>query len=345
MIKPEESKKFQDFLGKISKKSRVGIFSDSDLDGITSAIFMEEILKDKGIVPVEIVFLDHKYDVIDKINEIILKNKLDKIIILDFNIDNQDVAEFNKIIEKYDTLLVDHHPLNSEVKDLKWIIKTKSEDCVALDLYRLDENLSKSKKWEWLLVPTMISEFSYTDNENFNFLKKLYPELNKDKIRESVHGEILDKLGSLIIYNKGDFKKSYEVIKSKKFQELDKIDSIVKKDVKKYMNKFAKEIEKNKEKKNILLCFESPFEICNSVTTMASMKNSSKTFIGMDIKGKEFIRMSFRNQSGEINMGNMASSLLEGLEKATYGGHVKAAGGMFLKKDLNEVMKRLEKLG
>ena len=344
MIKPEERKKFQDFLGKISKKSRVGIFSDSDLDGITSAIFMEEILKEKGITPVEVIFLDHKYDVIDKVNEIILKNKMDKLIILDFNIDNQDASEFKKIQEKYDTLLVDHHPLNPEVKDLKWIIKTKSEDCVALNLYLLGESLSKSKKWGWLLSTTMISEFSYLDEENFNFLKKIYPDLTKENIRDSEPGKILEKLGSLIIYNKNDFKKSYNIIKEKKFQELDKVDIIVKKEVQNYIKKFTEEAEKNPKKESVFLCFKSDLEICNSVTTMVSMNDFSKTFIGMDIKGKEFVRISFRNQSGKVDMGKIAKSLLEDLEKTTYGGHVKAAGGMFLKKDFDEVLKRLEKL-
>lgn len=344
MISSEHKKTFDGFINKINKDSRIGIFSDSDLDGISSAIFMEEILKNKGVTPICLDFIDYKHNIIEEIKNKILEKRLNKIIVLDFNIDNHDPIGFNEIRKECDTLLIDHHPLSKEIGSLNGIIKTKTEDCVALNLYTLGENFFERKKWKWLLGATIISEFSYLDEKNFNFLKKLYPKISKEKIIESTPAKILQKIGSLIIYHKNDLKKAHEIIKEKKIEELSEIDLIVKKEVNKYIEMFKKKAQEDKKTKIVYLFFESPLGIYNSVTTLASMKDPLKTFIGLDVYENSLVRISFRNQSGKLNMSNIVKSLLEDLEKATYGGHIKAAGGMFLKKDLDIVIKRIEAL-
>jgi len=340
MISQEHKEIFNKFMNNLDENSKVGLFADSDLDGIGSAIFMEEILKNKRIKHISLSFLDYHKKAIEEINRKILKENLKKIIILDFNIDNNYPNEFEELQKNFDVLLIDHHPLNQKIKNLKGIIKTKSEDCVALNIYNLGRDLFETKKWEWLLAPIMISEFSYLDNSNFNFLKKSFPNINRDDIKDSIPGKTLAKLGSLIIYYKKEIKKAFEIIKNKKDQEIKKIDLIVKKEVKKYLKKFEKEMEKNKG--NIVyLLFDSDLEIYNSVTTISSLKEPSLTFIGIDISGEEFSKISLRNQSGNINMVKMAEQILKKLDKTMYGGHLRAAGGMFLKKDLTKVLKKI----
>ena len=45
------------FVDEISKRDKVAILSHTDLDGIASAVFLEEILKEKGIKVKQILFM------------------------------------------------------------------------------------------------------------------------------------------------------------------------------------------------------------------------------------------------------------------------------------------------
>jgi len=49
-----------------------------------------------------------------------------------------------------------------------------------------------------------------------------------------------------------------------------------------------------------------------------------------------FLKISARNQKGKRDMNKLLGESVKGLEEATGGGHPKAAGGTFLKKDLEK---------
>ena len=55
----------------------------------------------------------------------------------------------------------------------------------------------------------------------------------------------------------------------------------------------------------------------------------------------DYYHVSVRRQDKKQDMSSFLKQLLYGLEDSDGGGHVAAAGGHFLKKDLSEVKKRL----
>jgi len=73
-----KEKDFYDFLDRITKKDKIAIVSHTDLDGITSAIFLNEILKSKGIKPTILEFISYGTGMFEKVYTDLRKRKLRK---------------------------------------------------------------------------------------------------------------------------------------------------------------------------------------------------------------------------------------------------------------------------
>jgi c-di-AMP phosphodiesterase-like protein len=59
---------------------------------------------------------------------------------------------------------------------------------------------------------------------------------------------------------------------------------------------------------------------------------------------EKFFGVSMRRQNNGEDMDKLMKNVLRGLEKSGGGGHIPAAGGHFLKKDLKTVKERLKQL-
>jgi single-stranded DNA-specific DHH superfamily exonuclease len=327
---------FLNFIKSISKKDKIAIFTHNDLDGIASAIFIEEILV-KRKSKIEIIdFLEYRKDMLIEVLKKLRKANITKVFILDVNVDNIDLDSFEKLRKEYDVLFIDHHPINPKILDRKNIIKTDTEDCVALTVYRYGKRLFNRRKWNWLLGPTMVTEFSTKKPNNMKFLKTISPKVKKDKLSESIPGKLAKKIGSLLIYFDKNLKKAYTLIKEKDLSEVEKIHEIVSKEVNRCVKKYLTETEFFPEKNLYFYYINPKFNISNIVTTIVSLKNPEKTCIGLSGSGKNFIRISARNQSGKENMDSLMKKGIKGLKNASCGGHVKASGARIMKKDLGK---------
>jgi len=330
---------FLDFLGSISKKDNVAILTHNDLDGIASAVFLEEILKAKGIDIKLIDFLSYKKRMFDEIIEKLEEKKINKIFITDIGVDISDIDGFENLRRKFDVFLIDHHPINHEYKDIKNIIKTEGGDCVAFVVYELGENLFDRKKWEWLVCSAIISDMAYKKREILEFVESIYPEINGQNIEDSEIGELSKTISSALVYYKNNLKKVYDLIKRKNLKDLDKCRKIIDSEIDKYIKKFEKEAEFYPEKDLYFFIFDSKFDIKSIITTIISVKKPNSTFVILYDTGKGEFRISARNQNKQVDMNELMKKGIKGLENATGGGHVPAAGANFMKKDL-EIFKR-----
>jgi single-stranded DNA-specific DHH superfamily exonuclease len=325
---------FLDFLDNLNKKDKIAVITHIDLDGIASAILINEILKQKKMKIRSLSFINYKEGMF-KEAEKDFKKGTNKVLILDINA-NSDLEEFNKLKKKYSIFLIDHHP--SELKSEN-MIKTKSEDCATFTIFELAKQNFDLKKWEWLVCATMIAEFSYKSEANFEFIKSLYPEFSLEDIFNSEPGKISNKIYSATIYFKGKEKKVFNFILKNKLEKLNKYHAIIEKEIEEGIEKFKKEAEFYPEK-NLYFYYDNPKFSTNSViATILSMKEPDKTFVFIHDSSKngyDSVSVSSRNQSGKTDMNKLMQKGVEGLEQAQGGGHVPAAGASFLKKDLQK---------
>jgi oligoribonuclease NrnB/cAMP/cGMP phosphodiesterase (DHH superfamily) len=324
---------FFDFLNKLEKKDRIAVITHIDLDGIASAILINEILKQKKMKISSLSFINYEKGMFEEAEKD-FKKGTDKVFILDINV-NSDYEGFKELKKKYNVFLIDHHPSELESDNM---IKTKTEDCVTFAIFEMAKHEFDLEKEEWLVCATMIAEFSYKNKNNFEFIKKHYPEINLETISYSEPGKISDKIYSATIYFKGKEKRVFDMILKDKMKKINKYHVLIEKEIQKGIEKFKKEAEFF-PKNNLYFYYDNPKFSTNSViATILSIKEPEKSFIFVhDTQNKpDFVSVSSRNQNGKENMNLLMKKGIVGLENATAGGHVCASGGKFLKKDLEK---------
>jgi single-stranded DNA-specific DHH superfamily exonuclease len=327
-----EQKYFFEFLNSLNKKDKVGIISHADLDGISSVIIMDKVLSSKKIKLKGIEFINHGEGVLRRIGKKFSAKKINKIFFFDFNVESS-YEEFKELEGDFDIFVVDHHPSTISGNN---ILRTESADCTTFTLFELlkgEYNLDKLKE---LVCATMLIEYSFKKDINFNFIKENYPDLPHEEPFNSKLGEISSLFSSPITYFSGKEKKAFNLVKKGKMNRLLKYKKILEKEISSVSEKFLKEAEFFPEKN--LYFYYSPLKFGGSsiIVSALSSKEPEKTFIFVsDINDKPgFVKVSSRNSSGNQDMNLLMKKSIESLENSTGGGHVAAAGASFLKKDL-----------
>jgi oligoribonuclease NrnB/cAMP/cGMP phosphodiesterase (DHH superfamily) len=334
-------KEFLDYLSKIKEKDNIAVITHTDLDGVASAILIEEVLKSKNAKINSLKFTDYKQGMFEKLEKEFIKGKINKIFILDVNAET-DSEGFENLRKEFDVILIDHHPSDLNGKN---IIKTKSADCATFAIYELAKEDFDLEEFIWLVCATMISEYSYKDHPNFEFLKKHYPEIFIEEIYNSQPGEIAKKIASALIYFKEDRKKVFDLVKKKDLKGFDKYQLLIDKEIQSLIKKFKKEAEFF-PKQNLYFYYAHPkYSITSITTTILVSQEPSRSFVLVsDIDDEPgFVKISSRSQVETENMNLLMKKGVAGLENATAGGHVAAAGGRFMKKDLQKFKENLLK--
>ena len=328
----EEFWKFVDSIN----DGKVAIISHNDLDGVASVIFLQEILKSRNIKTETLFFIPYKVGMFDDVFPVLEDKKITKVFFTDMYIDGGDIKGFEKIKNNFNVFTIDHHPIKN--KNEKNIIKTDSYDCSALTIFDLGKEIIDKEKWKWLLYSAVISDVSYKKPENFEMIKKDYPDLRPGSILDSPLGKTTRKISFVLIYFKEDLKKAYNLLKNSE-GDLSQFNEPYEK-VKNEIEKWKKDFEKNSEyfpKPDVYFYYFSPkYKISSILSTFLSLSNPEKTFILVADYGQDFLTLSARNNVGKRDMGELLKKGIGGLEKATAGGHISAAGGTISKKDLNK---------
>ncbi len=331
---------FIDFLDSINRKDRVAIVSHIDLDGIGSVILMKEILNNRKIGMHSLYFINYKKGMLKNLYNKLIREKINKIFILDINV-YADYEEFENFRKDFDVFLIDHHP--SEIKKEKNIIKTRTEDCVTFTLYEIGKEITNMDKWKWLVCATMISEFSYNSPENLEFIKEIYPGINKDSLLNSVPGKFSQEITSALIYFRGKEKKVFYLLLKNRLKKFGKYHEIIEEEIKRTIEKFRKEAEYYPNKNLYFYYYTPKFSITSIIVTILSIEEKDKTFVfASDTEEeKEFVKVSSRNQSGNVDLNALMKTGVNGLENATGGGHIKASAAMLMKGDLEKFKRNI----
>jgi single-stranded DNA-specific DHH superfamily exonuclease len=331
---------FLDFLNNLTKEDKIGIISHNDLDGIASALIIDEVLKSKNIKFKGLEFTNYGKGMFTEIKKKFIKKKINKLLIFDISLDS-DYEGFKELEKNFNVFVVDHHP--SEISPQDNILKTNSLDCATFTLFDLCKNDFDLSKWEWLVCATMITEFSFKKEENFEFIKQHYPTTTLEDISNSEPAKMAKGVAPAIDFFSKKEKKVFNLLKKGKIKRLEKYEEIISKEIKLNVEKFLKEAQFYKEKNLYFYYSHLNLGISSAITTQLAIKEPDKTFVFVsDINDKPgFVKVSARNSNSKDDMNALMKKGVAGLEQATGGGHIPAAGASFLKKDLEKFKENL----
>ncbi len=336
---------FFSFLKNIDETDKIGIIAHGTCnDGLISSIFLNEILKDKfpKMFKPFLVFSDYDLDIFEKISKEFKINKINKVFVLDMSINSEIVESFEQFCKEFDVCYIDHHPSDFEIKFLKNIIKTESADCTSLNLYKLGQPFLNKPYFNELLCAALVSEFSYNKFNNMKILQEFHPEITLENINYSEPFKLSNVLGSVVIYYKNNSFKSYELVLNKKISEIDEIHKIISREVEKNIKNFDK-LNSNLDECVLFYETSSIFSLDSIISTILSVRNDSKIIVVYSISNSnpELINVSARCQIKSLlySMSDLLKAGIYGFNSSTAGGHFRASGCSFLKKDL-EIFKK-----
>jgi single-stranded DNA-specific DHH superfamily exonuclease len=329
-------KVFTDFLNSIGKKDKIAVISHTDLDGVASVVFLEKILEAKGSKLSFIDFTGYRKGMFDQYYEKFEKAKITKVFLTDINADGCDLEGFDKFRKNFEVILIDHHPSNPELKDKKNIIKNHTPDCSAWVLYNFGKKYYDIEKWDWLVSATMVSEFSFRDEDNAYFLKQRYTNIEDKIIFDlSEPGILANKIGYNLKYHRDNLFVVYDLLLKQELKELEKFYEIVNKEVQKGIKKYKDEAELIKGK-FYFAYFTPKYGISNIIVTALSSKEKDKIFVIASDADNGIVKISMRNQDGKSDANLLIKNAIKGLENASGGGHIYAASALIMKKDLEK---------
>ncbi len=343
-------KTFLDFLNNLSDKDRIGILTHNDLDGIASAIFVQEILRGIGLKqPSLLRFLEYKPSLFEKTTPLLKNKNISALFLTDLAADDFDLKGFEKLRREFKTVLIDHHPLNVNLKNKRNIIKTHSYDCAALVVYNLgveannyfNRTVFNYRKWGWLVSAAIVAEVSYNNPDNLKLLRKFYPSATLENIHNSIPDKISKRVFSALAYYE-DVERVYRILLNKNLKKLETAHKHINREMKLYSKKFHREAEFFQEKDIYFYYFNPKFKkIVSSLATSLSFKHPDKTIIIASDADTKTIKISARNQSGRVNVNLLMKKAIKGLKSAMGGGHAKAAAARIMKKDLQKFKENL----
>ncbi|MEK6908716.1 MAG: DHH family phosphoesterase [Nanoarchaeota archaeon] len=342
----KHKRNFFNFLDSLKDEEMVGIVSHANcLDGMTSAIFMVEILKKKyPIIKADINFISYTTGALDKLAERFNKIEIKRVFVLDLNVDMEMIDEFEKFRKNFNVCFIDHHPVNLKLIMDENVIKTDGHDCTGLVIYRFGEGIIDYSKWTWLACVTAISEFSYKGDENLKFIQKHYPDFDAKNVENSEIFNVVNKTSSLVIYYSKDSLKAYDILLKKDFEVIDNIHSEVSSEMERCLQDFEKNAERHFDNHLYFYLFKSRFSMGSKMSTILSVRHRGSTIITFsEINGTDRLKVSVRNNADKLIyfMNEMLGYGVKGLENAMGAGHPNASGGSFMKKDLDRFKKNI----
>ncbi|MDD3178503.1 MAG: DHH family phosphoesterase [Candidatus ainarchaeum sp.] len=335
---------FKKYISSIKKEDNLAIIYDTDMDGITSAVITSKAL-DKLNIKYFQRPRNPKNRTLDKSIQFFLKeNKINKIIFLDLSAESfQD----SHLLNNYDVLVIDHHPIlenyNINFKIIKsFQLQDKLEGynyCTAHMVFDLFSSILDLEDLDWVLACGIIGDVTY--DSHIDLLKSIFKKYN---LTYNINpyfsdlGQVIEysnyalTLGTLeevnkiysFFYNSNNYKQVYE-----------KLDYVL--PIKKEFEKFISNFEKNKEVIGDIVFYEikSKYNLHSLVSTYISLNLYFGILICIDIKQNRCF-ISARCQKSKFDLGKMLKECTSNLENAFGGGHPVAAGASININDLSK---------
>lgn len=331
---------FLRFIDQLQDTDKIALISHTDVDGIVSAYVANKILN----APV-LIFADYT-DLNEALIQRLRDEKVTKVVFTDLYVGN---AEFLKELEQFaHVLIVDHHLSQKDWNSERTIfIKGEEGYCAAYLAYYLFSKVKNLEKIDWLVACASIADYCHIKPAEwlgavFRKYSDVFEEVGTYVRTNGMIWDLQETLSLALIYFKADTSAVFYQI-GDSFGQIGELGSYAQ-EVKAEIDDLVSRFEKEKQPfpGGYLFEFQPRFGGGSMVGTILSGKDIHTTIITLRPNTEKGIyHISARRQDKTVNMAELLKKLVNGLEGALAGGHVPAAGGHFLMKDLNEFKRRL----
>ncbi len=334
-----------DYLKNCDKDSKVKILHHWDMDGVASAAIISKILrKERGREADDVAIpMERAYHLCDEEKEAL--QDFDKLIVLDFNLEADELEELNEFV---DVLVVDHHDFD-RVPDISFVNPREFDADVYVPCSKICLDIAADFGLEdelrWIAGMGVIQDFGVKScPELFEALEddyeKYLPEeltqhelaknceygryasvLNIKPYRDSRH---YAKLAYKALMNSEDL---LELEAQEEYRQVYEVYLEMQDEFNKMVENYEEDREIDRDKMVIFFTIDSEFNITSSIST--NMSTKTPEWIHLVIQKDDEVNISARCQSGRVNLGEVMRESLpdEAVEKgAEAGGHRKAAG-------------------
>jgi single-stranded DNA-specific DHH superfamily exonuclease len=337
-----------EFLEKSKNDEEIGIIHHWDMDGTASSVIISKILEKVRGRPAEWASIPEKraYHLSETDHEKI--EQLDKLIILDFNL---EADELEQLLEDYDLeiLLVDHHSFGRKPEGVSFVNPREfdAEIYVPCSKICLDisEQFNLNDELRWIAGMGVIQDFGVDSCvELFERLSEEYDEylpeeLNQQQLAKNCEYGRYSSILNIKPYrdSKHFAKLAYEALmKSENLMEIEAHEEYrqvyevyleMQEEFNRVLKDYEEERELDREKCVIFFELDSEFNINSSIAT--NMSTKTPEWIHLVVQRDDEVNISARCQSGRVDLGAKLQEALPEKAKedgAEAGGHRKAAG-------------------
>lgn len=331
-ISAKELEKLRDFLDIRGKRI---LFYHRDCDGVCAAALWLRFFTDFEAMPREGPRMDNRF-----VKHVVDQDP-DLLVFIDLPVD-QEWKRVEKMLDSLpDTriLIIDHHIVEKDLNSGRILhINPKLKKDVYLPaaflVYRILEQLGEDvEELDWVAALGVVGDYGFEDCGDF--LDAIGIK-NLDKGTELVSAAITLKglKGADIVLKLLLASDSYREFLQAKTLGLWK--KYVDREFRDVISDFKKEREEHKDANLVIYIIKSRLNFVSVVATHFSEKLPDKVIL-IGKKGRYGWKLSVRNQSGEVNVGDLAKKCAKGIGSG--GGHKKAAGGIV--KDWEKFKRRL----
>jgi len=272
----------------------------------------------------------------------VIESKPDLLVFLDLPVDQEweKISEVLEKLPKAKMVVIDHHQherdMNSErIVHVNPRFFADKYIATSYAVYRLMQALGKdASQLVWISAIGVIGDYDIKDcRDILELSEKTYPgSIGKDPMRSKLsYASELICSAVTIKGNEGAGKVLKTLLESKgyrKFLESKGLKAWHQK-VREEMSRVIKDAYRNREMHGKLglhiYTIRTRMSLTSAVSTHFGEKQPDKVIIIRKKSGNEW-KLSFRNQSGRVNVGQLAKKCVQGI--GTGGGHKKAAGAI-----------------
>jgi single-stranded DNA-specific DHH superfamily exonuclease len=329
----KELRRLEEFLKTSGKRL---LFNHRDADGICSATLLLKFFGEFESNARQGPRIEREF-----VKEIVEKMP-DLLVFLDLPVD-QEWEKIKEILDKLPKtrmVVIDHHIYERDMNSERIVHVNPRffEDkyiATSYVVFKLLKSLGKDvSQFVWISAIGIIGDYDIKDCVDvLELSEKTYPgSIGKDAMRSKLGyaselicsavtikgGEGADSVLKILLESK-DYRKFLESKRLKTWHQK------VKEEIRRVIKNAYKSAETHPKLGLNIYTIRTRMSLTSAVSTYFAEKYPDKTVIIRRKAGSEW-KLSFRNQSGNVNVGNLAKKCVQGI--GTGGGHKKAAGAI-----------------
>ena len=338
-------KVFETFIKNINVKDKIALISHNDVDGIVSAFLLHEYLVKKGFNVSLKKFMTYKKNFMGDLIKELKENGITVVCITDLQVDSDDFEGFKKLSLEVDTLLLDHHPLhnNKDEYEKLHVIKCPSSHSTGYMVYNLGQEILSEDYFEELMFASLIADYGFKDKNLMKLIQKKYGGTGEEDVFETSGGILARKINASLVYSGKNFDLVWNILKSQDLKKLDETYDLIESEIKKSYEYYLKHAEYFPKFNLYFLHYTPRYNYTSTLTTILTKKDKDATFILLSDVANDpsKIKISSRNQNAKIQMNKLLEASEKGLDDSISGGHISAAGGTIMRKDIDKFKEQL----